>query len=181
MITTNVINRTFRLKHGEAVGTCFTIDIAGYQYVVTARHVVAGLRAGGTGAIELFHDDAWKRLTVHVAWLSNEPVDVAILAPQQQLSPAEMTLESTSAGLVVGQQVYFLGFAELEMQALPGWDGFSIPLVRQGVLAGLMLQHNTRVFVIDRAVYSQKLRSCLRVWVASGDQSHHGKPAGVEV
>ena len=149
MITNNVFNRTFRLKHGEAIGTCFTIDVAGRQYVVTARHVVAGLLAGETAAVEILHDGAWKPLSVHVAWLSEEPADVAILAPQLQLSHANLTLEPTSEGIVLGQQVYFLGFTELEMLTLPDGAGYPMPLVRQGVLAGILAQSGPTVLVID--------------------------------
>ena len=149
MITNNVINRTFRLKRGEAIGTCFTIDVAARQYIVTARHVVADLLAGGDAVVEVLHDGDWKPLLVHVAWLAEPPVDVAILAPQQQLSHANLTLEPTFAGIVLGQQVYFLGFTELEMQALPDGVGFPMPLVRQGILAGIMRQDETTVLVID--------------------------------
>ena len=45
MITTNVLQRTFHLKYGANSGTCFTIDIDGRQYVVTARHVVKDICA----------------------------------------------------------------------------------------------------------------------------------------
>lgn len=149
MITSNVINRTFRLKRSEAIGTCFTIDVAGRQYIVTARHVVTDLLAGVVATVEILHDGSWKVLPVHVAWLADSPVDVAILAPQQQLSHASLTLEPTSEGIVLGQQVYFLGFTELETQAIPGGAGFPIPLVRQGILAGMMRLNETSVLVID--------------------------------
>ena len=149
MITTNVIGRTFRLKRGEAIGTCFTIDVAQRQYIVTARHVVADLHAGEVAAVEILHDGGWKPLGVHVAWLAEPPVDVAILAPPQQLTPASLTLEPTSDHIALGQQVFFLGFTELEMLALPAGAGFPMPLVRQGILAGLMRLHNTWVLVID--------------------------------
>lgn len=149
MITQNVIRRTFRLKHGDAVGTCFTIDVESHQYIVTARHVVAGLLAGGLAAVEILHDGDWKPLVVHVAWLSEQPADVAILAPQQQLSHASTALEPTPSGMSVGQQVYFLGFTEMELLAFPESAGFPMPLVRQGILAGIVAQSGTTVLVID--------------------------------
>ena len=42
MITSNFIHRIFRIKCGEFMGTGFTIDVDGKQYVVTAKHVVNG-------------------------------------------------------------------------------------------------------------------------------------------
>ncbi len=149
MITTNVISRTFRLKHGAAEGTCFTVDVAARQYVVTARHLVPDLLADGEAVVEIYHDSNWKPLPVHVAWLSESPRDVAVLAPQQQLSHAKLTLEPTLEGLVLGQQVYFLGFAELEVLALPGGVRFPMPIPRQGIFAGLMPQDGDAMLVID--------------------------------
>ena len=149
MITTNVIRRIYRLKHGDHLGTCFTIDVAGRQYLVTARHVVADLRAGVVAAVEILHDGDWKPLVVQAAWLAEPPADVAILAAQQQLSPANMPLEPTPAGMSVGQQVYFLGFTELEVAAPPGGSGYPMPLVRQGILAGIIPQNGITALVID--------------------------------
>ena len=149
MITTNVINRTFRLKYGDKVGTCFTIDVSGRQYVATARHILPSLKEGDSTRVEIYHDGQWKALLVYVAWLSEPPADVAILAPQWQLSSAEMVLEPTVGGLAFGQQVYFLGFIGLETLALPGSTGYPMPLVRQGIFAGMMLQNGTNLLVID--------------------------------
>ena len=149
MITSDVINRTFRLKHGDAVGTCFTIDVASRQYIVTARHVVAGLRAGDAVAVEIHHDGDWKPLRAQIAWLAEPPGDVAILAPQQQLSHANTALEATPSGISVGHQVYFLGFTEMRLLAFPESGGFPMPLVRQGILAGIMREDETTVLVLD--------------------------------
>lgn len=149
MITFNVIYRTFRLKYGGHIGTGFTIDVNGRQYVATARHIVPSLNEGDSTKIEIYHDRQWKALPVCVAWLAKPPADVALLAPHWQLSPANMVLEPTAGGLVYGQQVYFLGFIELEMLAVPGSTGYPMPLVRQGILSGLIPQNGTTLIVID--------------------------------
>ena len=149
MITSNVINRTFRLRHGDVVGTCFTIDVEGRQYVVTARHVVADMLGGGMAVVEILHDGDWKPLMVQLAWLAEEPADVAILAPEQRLSNPYEALEPTPSGISIGQQVYFLGFTELAMLSPPGRVGFPMPLVRQGILAGILAQSGPTVLVID--------------------------------
>ncbi len=128
IISSNVIHCTFRLEHGDTIGTCFTIDIASRQYLVTARHVVDGLLTGDEAAVEIHHDGDWKPLQVQIAWLSESPVDVAILAPPQQLSHANTALEPTPSGISVGQQVYFSGFTEMELLAFPESAGFPMPL-----------------------------------------------------
>ena len=149
MITSNVIHRTFRLKHGDAIGTCFTIDVAGRQYVVTARHVVENVLPGGDAEVEILHDGQWKCLPVHVAWLSAQPADVAILAPRLQLAHANTAMEPTADGISVGHQVYFLGFTEMELFAFPESRGFPMPLARQGILAGILDQSRPIGLMID--------------------------------
>ncbi len=40
MTIANILNRTFHMSYGGSTGTCFTVDVDGRQYLVTARHVV---------------------------------------------------------------------------------------------------------------------------------------------
>lgn len=137
MITSNVLQRTFRLKSGDRAGSCFTIDVENRQYVITARHVVRDLRLGAVASVEVLHEDVWKRLGVEVAWLSDSETDVAILSPERQLSPSH-GLEHTTGNAAIGQPVYFCGFTELVPQVSEKLNnGFPIAVVRQGILAGM--------------------------------------------
>lgn len=140
MITTNVLQRTFRLKYGENTGTCFTIDVDDRQYIVTARHVVDGIVQ--KDSIEIFHEGVWKTLRTGIAWLSPSEQDIAILAPEFQVSPTH-PLDPTSAGIVLGQDVYFCGYPYgLTVEAGPDINqGFPIPLVRKGALSGMYPDH----------------------------------------
>ena len=149
MITTNVIQRTFRLKVGNRAGTCFTIDVEGRQYVVTARHVVSDLQAGAAAHVEILHDRRWKRVRVHVAWLSDEETDAAILSPEVQLSPS-YELKPTTTHLTFGQQVYFCGFSKLVPQVPEKINnGYPIALARQGIVAGMVFENGGITLVID--------------------------------
>ena len=149
MITSNVIHRTFRLKWGDGVGTCFTIDVEGRQYIVTARHVVPNLQVGAAARVELLHEGRWKWAEVSVAWLSDPRADAAILAPEVQLSPS-FELEPTTRDMALGQQVYFCGFTDLAPQGLENVNrGFPVPLVRQGILAGWVNEDDVETLVID--------------------------------
>ena len=107
MLTSNVLQRTFQIKYAESMGTCFTIDLDGRQYIVTARHVVGGIQ--GKDPIEIYHEGVWKTLRTEIAWLSQPDQDIAILSPETQVSPTH-PLEPTSAGLILGQDVYFCGY-----------------------------------------------------------------------
>ncbi len=149
MITTNVIQRTFRLKSGDRAGSCFTIDVENKQYVITARHVVCDLRVGAVASVEVLHQDVWKRLGVQVAWLSDVVTDVAILSPEIQLSPSH-GLEHTTAHATIGQQVYFCGFTDLVPQVSAKINnGFPFAVVRQGILAGMSFEDGEATLLID--------------------------------
>ena len=142
MITTNVLQRTFHIRFGNSTGTVFTVDHGGKQYLITARHVVQGIKSGDF--VWIFHDRQWKEVCVSVVGVGAGDVDVAVLSTAVQLSPS-FPLEPTQAGLVYGQQTYFLGFPF-------GWDGggehinrgFSMPYVRSGTLSAIMLNSGSK-------------------------------------
>jgi len=62
MVSTNILQRTFCIKYNEKIGTCFTIDDNGKQYIVTAKHLVEGIADSGT--ILIFHENQWKELII---------------------------------------------------------------------------------------------------------------------
>lgn len=136
MLTANVLQRTFQVKFGENRGTCFTIDVDGRQYIVTAKHVVDSIQQ--EDSIDIYHEGIWKTLKTEIAWLSQSEQDVAILSPEVQVSPT-YHLEPTSAGIVLGQDVYFCGYPyglNIEVPSEMN-QGFPLPLVKKGVLAGI--------------------------------------------
>lgn len=142
MINNHVLQRIFQMRFETNVGTCFTLDIENRQYLATAFHVINGLQE--EGKISIFHDNQWKPLEVAVAWASEEE-DIAILIPEKSLSAAYQ-LEPSSAGLTLGQDVYFCGFPYgLQMNDPKLNRGFPLPLVKKGIISALL----EGVFVID--------------------------------
>jgi S1-C subfamily serine protease len=146
LITTNVIQRTFQLRFGGGTGTCFTIDLGGQQYIVTAKHCVDGLKDGEE--IEVFHESNWKPIQVALVGHGSSDVDVSVLAASQQLSPLH-PLPPTAAGMELGQDVYFLGFPfglSSDSNILNG--GFPFPLVKKAVLSASNFESND-VMLLD--------------------------------
>ena len=133
MVTANAIHRTLHIGRADSQGTAFTVDHGGKQYLVTARHVVEGIASGER--ISVAHQEQQELIEINVVGVGEGAVDVAVLACQQQLSPMHQ-LEPTTAGLVYGQQAYFLGFPF-------GWDaggehinhGLPLPFVKAGVIS----------------------------------------------
>ena len=145
MITTNVIHRTFHIRSHETAGTAFTIDREGRQYLVTANHVIEDMVTGD--GIEIFFKSEWGRLPVSIIGI-DEALDVAVLSCNLQLSP-EYHLEPTTANMVFGQALYYLGFPF-------GWDsgnlemnrGFPIPFVKSAILSA-MSAGGSKTLIID--------------------------------
>ena len=149
MITSNVFQRTFRIKLDNRVGTGFTIDVEGRQYLATARHIVDEVAQGQSQAVEISYNGAWIPLNFRVAWMSATSSDIALLAPTQQLSPTH-PLEASTAGMILGQQMYFCGFSNLFQHDAERINNYyPIPLIRQGILAGLSANGEDQVVVID--------------------------------
>jgi len=136
MITSNVYTRTFFIRFGTSTGTAFTIDLEKKQYLVTARHVCAGIRDGDS--IAIFHDERWKDAPAKIVGLGAEnrvDTDVAVLALKKQISPS-FSMPATSADLVWGQDVYFLGFPYGLHTSVEANNGYPLPLVKKALISG---------------------------------------------
>jgi S1-C subfamily serine protease len=146
MITTNVIQRTFQLRFEDSIGTCFTVDHDRKQYIVTAKHCIEGLADGDI--IEIFRGGEWKRLPVSLVGHGPDDVDVSVVSPPQQISPVH-PLPATTAHMVYGQDVFFLGFPfglASDSKDLNG--GFPFPLVKKATLSAIDFGPNA-VMLLD--------------------------------
>ncbi len=143
--TTNVIQRTFLIRFGNSRGTAFTIDRAGRQYLVTARHVLEGIKTGES--INVWHEKQWKPIGVNVIGVGEGDVDVIVLACGEQVSPTH-PLKADGAGLIIGQQAYFLGFPfGLDSGGQEINRGLPIPFVKSGVISAFSFGNSNKIYV----------------------------------
>ena len=145
-ITTNVYTRVFLIKY-QNFGTAFTIEVDDRQYLITAKHVVKGIKK--EDKIQIFHDDKWKEVQVSTITCGNENTDIIILVPPYQLSPA-YELPPTMQNLIFAQDVYFLGFPYgMYTDAGDVNRKFPIPFVKKGICSSIRKfdDVNTIVFV----------------------------------
>lgn len=92
----DLMSYTFFIKFEDRIGTAFAINRHGRQYLVTARHVVLGIKSGQT--IGLRRDDEWESLTVNVVGTGVGKTDVAVLAFNVRMAPSAV-IEATTGGL----------------------------------------------------------------------------------
>ena len=150
MVTSNVIQRTFKIRRSNSQGSAFTVDRGGKQYLATARHVVEGIRSGERVAV--VHENQWKTVDVNVVGVGEGEADVVVLACLERLSPSH-PLEPDDTGFAYGQQAYFLGFPF-------GWDsggehinnGLPLPFVKAGVISAFTVDGPIRKIYIDAHV-----------------------------
>jgi S1-C subfamily serine protease len=148
VITNNVIQRTFHIRINDSIGTCFTIDVDEKQYLVTAKHVVAAIT--GSQQISIFHDNRWKNIDVTLIGHGEGEVDISVLTTNIRLSP-EVPLPPSLAGIIYGQDVYFLGFP----YGMTGEIGqknrdFPLPFVKKAIVSCLYTTPNqARLLFLD--------------------------------
>lgn len=145
LATSNVIHRTFHIYWGKFTGTAFAIDHAAKQYLVTARHVVEGIKSGNV--IKIHHEREWKDFPVNVVGIGKGRIDVAVLACSVQLAPS-LPLIASDKGLQLGHSISFLGFPF-------GWEGggeqlnrgFPLPLVKAGIVSMLSIGDMPNIYL----------------------------------
>lgn len=131
MITANVYNRVFFIR-ADQYGTAFTVDVENRQYLVTAKHLIG---PKPPDEILFMHENAWRKLPVRLVGMSRDEVDIAVFAPGIRLSPA-MKLEPTSEGIVIGQDVYFIGYPyKMWTDGGAALAGRPCPFIKKGTLS----------------------------------------------
>jgi S1-C subfamily serine protease len=115
-VPASVIRRVLLIRVGDSTGSSFTLDVGGRQYLITAKHVLAGLV--GNASIQVYQGGAWQSVAVRV--LDSEPAaDIAVLAPAARLT-LSTPLEPGSGLAFAGQDAYFVGFPYgLRMKVAP--------------------------------------------------------------
>ena len=105
-LTSNVLKRVVRIIVGQASGTAFSLDVDGRHYLVTAKHVVATIK-DAESTIQVCGDGGQCVDTPVSVLRCADPIDIAVLVPRKLLT-ATFVLPADSAGMVLGQDVFFV-------------------------------------------------------------------------
>ena len=140
MITAEAWERVVRVVCGTSSGTGFVLDHKRDQYVVTARHVV---ESNAPVEVLLRGKPVSVMLTALAPSLSD--ADVAVFRLNRPITPPGLPLAADMAGMVYGQDAYFLGFPlgmtfDLE-------DGY-FPLVKRCTISGMNQKHQGRKILL---------------------------------
>jgi S1-C subfamily serine protease len=145
MLTSNIYHRVFQLWAERRSGTAFAIDVVGRQYLVTAKHVLAGAKE-----IALTFRGKPQPARINGTWESAD-ADVAVIALAQLIAPA-LPIKVTSDGYYFSQDGYIVGFP-LGIAWQPTGDpnrGFPVAIPKRALISGeLGLQDGRRVLLLD--------------------------------
>lgn len=137
-VTANVIQRVVRVRvnagtKNEGTATAFTVDVDGREYLITAKHVVKGLK--NEDSIDIFMNDDWSSLNVKI-FLCEDPIDIAVLIPPHQLT-VNFDLAFDKGGFFFGQDAYFLGFPYGMQTSARGANGpYPVAIIKRGTISG---------------------------------------------
>jgi hypothetical protein len=145
-VTVGLIKSVYLIRFGGYAGTCFTLTVDDKEYVITAKHIVEGIRPGDK--IGLYNGGGWDDFTITPIAISNHEVDIAILAPQRRVSETGVKIEAGSlANRTMVQEVYFLGFPyggrllvgtrEYRLYSKSSLNHYPVALVKRGIVAGV--------------------------------------------
>jgi len=104
-----LMNRVFQIadRNTNATATAFTLEIDQRQYLITAKHVLPGIKDGETILLRI--GDKWQTFPVQVINLARTNTDIVVLIPPRVIAKA-LPIDATIIGMYLGQDVNFFGF-----------------------------------------------------------------------
>lgn len=142
-VPVEILQRTIQVKVGNMTATAFTIDHSGKLYLITARHVLAGLPMEGA-VIQINQQNQWKDYqTVRTLFPSSPNVDIAVLETSEKVPTPYAVSIGKSSGVTMGQQLWFLGFPYGlathfgKGGARPEVENTAIPFIKRGTMSAI--------------------------------------------
>jgi hypothetical protein len=158
--TINVLARMVRIETALGVGTAFTGEHRDRQFLFTARHVV-GDDDPVDAKLAVYDGRVVETSLTRVPGIPDQ-VDMAVFLLAEPLTPTHpMLLDST--GVMLGQDVWFLGYAYGMSFTAPG-IGF-LPLVKRATLSAIHPEEARRS---STSMASTTLASRVARWSSSG-------------
>ena len=136
VVPIEILQRTLFIKAGNETGTGFSVDYGGKLYLITAKHVVAGLPK--TNAVfQVLQGNQWRDYkTVKTIFPLSSDVDIAIFETNEKVTtPYAIASRDSISGIRIGQQVWFLGYPFGISSRFN--DGKIAPFVKKGTMSAI--------------------------------------------
>jgi prepilin-type processing-associated H-X9-DG protein len=157
-------------KYKNIAGTCFVVDVDNRQYIITARHICSNIK--DEDMVQLYINKVWYAITIKPIFPVNNEVDIVALATNRLIMP-KMEFNISSENLMLGQDIYFLGFPflDLKFSTTPSDNKFALfPFIKKGIFSAaegrniLYLDgHNNPGFSGGPVIFSNHFKHHLQV------------------
>lgn len=150
-LSTNVLCSVYLINYHNSCGTSFTLEYGSRQYLITAKHVLEGIKDSDT--IQIFYQRNWTKFPVSSIVCPDPDIDITILGLNQLLvaQPGIYGLHILSGTFQMTQDVFYLGFPYL----MTGFTGssyglYTFPIVKKGIFSSVAgIYPNDKSYIID--------------------------------
>ncbi len=134
-----ILQRTLLIRGPSEQGTAFSIDYKGKLYLVTARHVVAGV-PDTNAVIKIRQAGEWKDYqTVRTLYPPSNEADIAVFETKETASqPFSIQMTGETGGPTMGQLVWFLGYPFIEGIGSQFTNGKAAPFIKRGTMSAIV-------------------------------------------
>jgi Trypsin-like peptidase domain len=134
-VPAEILGRTIFIKGPTEAGTAFSVDYKGKVYLVTAKHVIAGVPAQNA-TIQIQQDGQWKDYhTVRTLFPSSDNVDIVVFETNERVEAPYSVTASRISGPTMGQQIWFLGYPFGIASHFKG--GKIAPFIKRGTMSAV--------------------------------------------
>ena len=148
MVSHHALQSTYMIAFGNGTGTCFTIEVEGSQYLISAEHVVP--IDSGPVTVGILREEGFVDVLCDYVGSDKAVADVIVLKPRVRL-PSPTSLIASCKHTFLSQDVYFLGFPYgLSDNSFAINNGFPIPLVKKACISMMQLGNaDSKYLILD--------------------------------
>jgi S1-C subfamily serine protease len=152
-VPAEILARSIFIKVGNEGGTAFTLDYQGKIYLVTARHVVAGVPAENA-IIQINKDGQWQDYhTVKTLYPPSGDADIAVFQTSEKAAkPFTIAPAGDTGGVTLGQPLWFIGypFGMAGHVIMKGSGAAVLPFIKRGTMSAIdVTKPDAVVYYID--------------------------------
>lgn len=134
MVTADSLRQTFYIRYRDGEGSGFVIVVDGREYFVTAKHIVRMMDRHDY--LEIWRHNAWMKVGMTLVGHAPGQIDISVLAIAEPLALRHLSFTGESKGLVLSQDVFFLGFPyKLRCELGGSNNGYPIPFVKKATMS----------------------------------------------
>ncbi|MDH5414823.1 MAG: serine protease [Nitrospirota bacterium] len=151
MVPSNILQRTFYIRYEIYLGTGFTFERNGIQYLATTSHTFPFTEDRQELDFSIMRNNDWQVIHSKIYKHTEKSVDIVALTLSQDISPRHPINMGTN-NLFLSQDAFFLGFPFGKFMEDTAYlnNGFPIPYVKKGIFSTIPFKlKNLELLYID--------------------------------